>query len=215
MFPPVATYNKLEAPPTLKLLSYLYPDLLEKLKRQDNRLQIYFALCGFFHKQEMFSSFSKCCCCCSVTELCLTLCDPWSVACQASLSFTISRSLLKIMFIGLVMLSNRLILCCPLVFLPYSVSQHEGLFQWVSSPYQVANWSFSFSISPFNEQSGLISFRIDWFDPHAVQGTLKHLLQNQNSKASVLPCSAFIVVQLSHLYLTTGKTIALTIQNCR
>ena len=118
MFPPVATYNKLEAPPTLKLLSYLYPDLLGKLKRQDNRLQIYFALCGFFHKQEMFSSFSKCCCCCSVTELCLTLCDPWSVACQASLSFTISRSLLKIMFIGLVMLSNRLILCCPLLFLP-------------------------------------------------------------------------------------------------
>ena len=96
-----------------------------------------------------------------------------------------------------------------------SVFHHEGLFQWVSSPYQVADWSFSFSISPFNEQSGLISFRIDWFDPHAVQGTLKHLLQHQNSKASVLPCSAFIVVQLSHLYLTTGKTIALTIQNCR
>ena len=89
----------------------------------------------------------------------------------------------------------------------FNLSQHQGLFQWVSSSHQY--WSFSFSISPSNEYSGLISFRIDWFDL-AVQGTLKSLLQHHGSKASVLQCSAFSIVQLSHPYMTTGKTIAFT-----
>ena len=91
-----------------------------------------------------------------------------------------------------------------------NLSQHQGLFQWVRSSHQVANWSFS--ISPCNEYSGLISFRIDWFDLLAVQGILKSLLQHHSLKASVLWCSAFIMVQLSHPYMTAGKTIALTSQ---
>ena len=93
----------------------------------------------------------------------------------------------------------------------FSLSQHQGLFQWVSSSYQVAKvWSFSFSISPSNEHPGLISFRMDRLDLLAVQGTLKSLLQHHSSKASILRCSAFFVVKLSHPYVTTGKTIALT-----
>ena len=89
----------------------------------------------------------------------------------------------------------------------FNLSQHQGIFQWVRWP---KYWSFSFRISPFNEYSGLISFRIDWLDLLAVQGTLKSLLQHHSSKASVLWCSAFFIVQLSHPYLTIGKTIALT-----
>ena len=89
-------------------------------------------------------------------------------------------------------------------------SQHQGPFQWVNSPHEVANWSFSFSISPSNEHPGLISFRMDWLDLLAVQGTLKRLLQHHSSKASILWHSAFFIVQLSHPYMTTGKTIALT-----
>ena len=93
----------------------------------------------------------------------------------------------------------------------FSLSQYQGLFKWVSSLRQVAkHWSFSFSISPSNEYSGLISFRIDWLDLLAVQGTLKSLLQHYSSKASILQCSAFFIVQLSHLYMTTGKTITFT-----
>ena len=93
------------------------------------------------------------------------------------------------------------------------LSQHQGLFKWVNSSHQVAKyWSFSFSISPSNEYSGLISFRIDWFDLLAVLGTLKSLLQHRSSKASILLLSAFFIVQLSHPYMTTGKTIALTRQ---
>ena len=92
-----------------------------------------------------------------------------------------------------------------------NLSQHQGLFQWVSSSHQMAKyWSFSFSISPSNEHSGLISFRIDWFDLLVVQGTLKSLLQHHSSKASILQCSAFFMVQISHPYMTTGKIIALT-----
>ena len=95
----------------------------------------------------------------------------------------------------------------------HSLSQHQGLFQWVGSCIMWPKyWSFSFSTSPSNEYSGLISFRIDWFDLLAVQGTLKSLLQHHSSKASILWCPAFFMVQLSHLYITTGKTIALTIQ---
>ena len=129
---------------------------------------------------------------------------------SASLSITNSRSLLKLMFIELVMPSNHLILLSP--FCPaFYLSQNQGLFQWVSSSHQVAKvWSFSFSISPSNEYSGLISFRIDWFDLLAVQGTLISLLQHHSLKASILWCSAFLLVQLSHPYMTTGKTIAFT-----
>ena len=90
----------------------------------------------------------------------------------------------------------------------FNLSQHEGLFQWVSSPHQVAKyWSFSFSISPSNEYSGLISLKIDWFDLLAIQGTLKTLLQHHSSKASILRCSGFLMVRFSHPHMTTGKTI--------
>ena len=99
----------------------------------------------------------------------------------------------------------------PCSLFAINLSQHQGLFQQVDSSHQVANyWSFSFSISPSSEYSGLISFRIDWFDLLAVQGTLKSLLQHHGSKASILWCSVFFMVQLSHPYVTTGKTIALT-----
>ena len=109
--------------------------------------------------------------------------------------------------------SNHLILCCPLLLLPSIFSQHQGLFKWVSSLYQVVKiWSFTYSINPSNEYSGLISFRIHWLDLFAFQGTLKGLLQPHSPKASNLWCSAFFIVQLSHLYMTTGKTIALTRQ---
>ena len=95
-----------------------------------------------------------------------------------------------------------------------NLSQHQGPFKWVNSPHQVANyWSFSFNISASNEHPGLISFRMDWLDLLAVQGTVKSLLQHHSSKASILPCSAFFIVQLSHPYMTTGKTIALTRRN--
>ena len=112
-----------------------------------------------------------------------------------------------------VMPSNHLILFCSLLLLPSIFPSIRVFFQWVSSLYQVDQsiGSFSFSISPSNEYSGLISFRMDWFNLLTVQGTLKSLLQHHSSKASILQCSAFIMVQLSHLYITTGKTIALTI----
>ena len=135
---------------------------------------------------------------------------PWTAAHQASLSFTVSQILLK--FIS--MLSNSLILYCPLFLVP-SVFPSIRVFSNESALHLrwPKYWSFSFSIiSPSKEYSGLISFKIDWFDLLAVQGTLKSLLQYHNSKASILQCSAFFMVQLSHLYMTTGKTIALTIQ---
>ena len=126
---------------------------------------------------------------------------PWAAACQASLSITNSQSLLKLMSIELVMPSNHLILCWPLLFLPLvflSIRVFSVLhIRWPNY------WSFSFSISPLNEYSGLISFTIDWFDL-AVQGTLESLLQHHSSKASVLRHSAFFMVQLSHPYMTTG-----------
>ena len=132
------------------------------------------------------------------------------VACQASLSFTISRSLLKLISIESVMPSNHLILCCPLLLLPsffpsIRIFSSEPALHTMWPKY----WSFSFSISPSNEYLGLISFRIDWFDLLAVQRTLKSILQRHSSKASVLQCSAFFMVQLSHPHMTTGKTIAL------
>ena len=131
---------------------------------------------------------------------------------QASL-FTISRSLLKLISIESVMPSNHLLLCHPLLLLP-SVFPSIRVFSNESALHIMwpSYWSFSFSISPSNEYSGLISFRIDWFDLLAVQGTLKSVLQHHNSKAWILRHSAFFIVQLSHPYMTTGKTIALTIQ---
>ena len=135
----------------------------------------------------------------------------WTIAHRASLSFTISQSLLKLMSIEVVMPSNHLILCQPLlllssIFPTLMVFSNESALHIRWPKY----WSFSFSISPSNEYSGLISFRIDWFDLLAVQGTLRSLLQHHSSKASTLQCSAFFMAQLSHSYMTTGKTIALT-----
>ena len=134
---------------------------------------------------------------------------PWTAARQASLSITNSRSLLKLMSIESVMPSNHFILCCPLL-LPPSVFPNIRVFS--SELVLRIRWPkyWSFSISPSNEYSGLFSFRIDWLDLLAVQGTLKSLLQHHSSKASILWCSAFFIVQLSHPYMTTGKTIALT-----
>ena len=136
---------------------------------------------------------------------------PWTAACQASLSITNSWRLLKLMSIELVMTSNHLILCHPLLLLPsifpsIRVFSNESLLciRWMKY------YSFSFSISPFNEFTRLISFRMDQLDLLAIQGTLKSLLQHCSSKASILRYSAFFTVQLSHPYLTTGKTIALT-----
>ena len=136
---------------------------------------------------------------------------PWTAAHQASLSITNSWSLLKLMSIESVMPSNHLILCRPLLLPPsifprIRVFSNESALRIRWSKY----WSFSFSISPSNEYSGLISFRMDWFDLLAVQGTLKSLLQHHSSKASILQRSAFFIVQLSHPHMTTGKTIALT-----
>ena len=136
---------------------------------------------------------------------------PWIVAHQASLSITNTWSLLKLMSIELVMPSNHLILCRlpllpPSIFLSIRVFSNESALciRWPKY------WSFSFSISPSTEYSGLISFRTDWLDLLAVQGTLKSLLQYHSSKASVFQCSALFMVQVSHPYMTTGKTIALT-----
>ena len=135
---------------------------------------------------------------------------PWTAARQASLSINNSQSLLKLMSIESVMPSNHLILCHPLLNLSFNLSQHQGLFKWVSSSHQL-KYCFSFSISPSNEYSGLISFRMDRLDLLAVQGTLKSFLQHHSSKASILWCSAFFIVQLSHPYMTTAKIIALTL----
>ena len=133
---------------------------------------------------------------------------PCTAACQASLSITNSQSLIKLKSIES---SNHLILWCPLFLLPpippsIRVFSNESVLHIRWPKY----WSFSFSISPSNEYSGLISLRIDWLNIFAVQGTLKSLLQHHSSIASVLRCSAFFLVQLSHPYMTTSKTIALT-----
>ena len=152
----------------------------------------------------------------SVQSLCCVrlFATPWTAACQASLSITNSQSLLKLLSIELAMLSNHLILCYPLLLL-LSAFTNIRVFskKSVLCIRQPQYWSFSFSISPFNKQSGLISFRVDCFDLLAAQETLKSLLQHHSSKALVLWRSAFLIVQLSHPYMTTGKTIALTIQN--
>jgi len=131
---------------------------------------------------------------------------PCTAACQTSLSITNSLSLLKLMSIELVRPSNYLILCCPLLLLP-SIFPNTRVFsnELVLRIRWPKYWSFSFSISPSNEYSGLIFFRMDWLDLLAVQGTLKSLFQCHSSKASILWCSAFLMVQLSHPYMTTEK----------
>ena len=131
---------------------------------------------------------------------------PWTTACQASLSITSFRSLLKLMSIESVMLSNHLILCHPLLLLPsifpsIRVFSNDSILHIRWPKY----WSFSFSISPSNEYSGLISFRMDWLDLLAVLGSLKSLLQHHSSKASILQHSAFFIVRLSHPSMTTGR----------
>ena len=146
----------------------------------------------------------------SVTQSCPTLCDPMNHRTPGTLSITNSWSLLKLMCIELVMPSSHLILCCSLVLLspiPPSIRvfSNESIF-WMRWP---KYWSFSFSISPSNEHPGLISFRMDWLDLLAVQGTVKSLLQHHSSKASILHSSAFFAVQLSHPYMTTGKNHSL------
>ena len=138
---------------------------------------------------------------------------PWTAAHKASLSISNSWSLFKLMSIESVMPSNQLILCHSLPFPPSILPSIRAfsnesvlLIRWPKY------WSFSFSISPFNEYSELISFRMDWLDLLAIQGTLKSLLQHHSSKASILQHSAFFIVQLSHPYMTSGKTVALTRQ---
>ena len=135
---------------------------------------------------------------------------PWTAAHQASLSITNSQSLPKPMSIESVMPSNHLILCRPLLlpstFPSIRIFSNESALHIRWPKY----WSFSFNISPYNEHSGLISFRMDWLDLLAVQRTLKSLLQHHSSKASILRCSAFFIVQPSNPYMATGKTIALT-----
>ena len=139
---------------------------------------------------------------------------PWTAAHQVSLSIANSQSLLKLMSIKSVMPSNHLILCHPLLLLPsvfpsIRVFSSESVLQIRWPKY----WSFSFSISPSNEYSGLLSFRIDWFDLLVVQATLRSLLQHHSSKASILQHSAVFMVKLSHPYMTTGKTRAFTISS--
>ena len=136
---------------------------------------------------------------------------PWTTACPASLSLTISWRFLKLMFIDSMMPSNHLILCHPLLLLPAIVPSIRVFCSELALCIRWAKfWTFSFSIRPSSEYSGLISFMIDWFDLLVVQGTLKNLLQHHSLKTSVFWCSAFFMIQLSHPYLTTGKTIALT-----
>ena len=152
-------------------------------------------------------------CCCLIAKSVQLFATMWTATGQASLSFNISWSLCKLMSIESVMPSNHLIFCNPLLLLP-SIFPNirifaNGLALQIRWP---KYWSFSFSIRPSNEYSGLISFGMDWFDLLAVQGILKSLLQHHNLKALILWRSAFFMVQLSHPYMTTGKTISLTLQ---
>ena len=147
----------------------------------------------------------------SVTQSCLTFCDPMDCSVHSFPVLNQLPELIELMSIKSVMPCNHLILCCPLLLLPsifpsIRIISNESVFhiRWPKC------WSFSFSISPSNEHSRLISFRIDWLYLLEVQGTLKSLLQHHSSKASILQCSAFFIVQVSYPYMTTGKTIALT-----
>ena len=150
--------------------------------------------------------------CCSVAQSCLTLCDPMDWSMPGFLVLYHLPELAQTHVHGVSDLTNHLVPCCPLLFLP-SIFPSNRVFSNESALHirWPKCWSFSFSISPSNEYSGLISFRIEWCHLLAVQGALKSLLQHHSLKASVLRCSAFFTVQLSHLYKTTGMTITLTI----
>ena len=191
--------------PCFSRISILIPDLWD-LRGQRSLAS---ASCPTSASSLNWAGITTFCCCCWVIKSCVTL-TPWTVACQASLSFTISQSLLKLVSIQSVMPSNHLILCHPLVLLP-SIFPSIRVFSNQSA--LVIRWPkyWSFSISPSNEYSGLISFRIEWIEL-AVQGTTKSLLQHYGLKASILRLSAFFMVQLSHPYMTIGKTIALAIE---
>ena len=184
---------------------------MAKISRQLSPYLLYrsiYLIVWFFFTVEIFKL------CFSSVQLlsCVLLfATPWITALQASLSITTSRSSLRLMAIQSVMPSSHLILCRPLLLLPLippsiRVFSNESTLHMRWPKY----WSFSFSIITSKEIPGLISFRMDWLDLLAVQGTLKSLLQHHTSKASILWCSAFFTVQLSHPYMTTGKTIALT-----
>ena len=153
-------------------------------------------------------------CYCLVSQSCLTVCDAMDCSTSGFLSFTISWSLLKLMSIELVMPTNHLILSCPLLPVPSIFSSIRVFSNELALHIKWPKyWNFNFSLSPFSEYSGLISFRIDSFDLLAGQGTFQNLLQCYNLKASILQHSAFFMIQLLHLYMTTGKTIALTRQS--
>ena len=142
----------------------------------------------------------------------MTVCDPWTAACQALLSFTVSLSVLKFMSIESMMPSNNLMLCCPLLLLSLVFSSIRIFSSELAFHIRWLNyWSFNFNISPSNEYSGLISFRIDWFELFSVQGILNSLVRHHSSRVSILQHPAFFMIQLSHPYMTTGKTIALSI----
>ena len=196
---------KASQPPLLGVRASLVPDLFPCLLFQPHKVTIVpFLYSLLLVSDRVFSSVK------SLRRVRL-FATPWTAARQASLSITNSRSLLKLMSIESVMPSNHSILCHPLI-LPPSIFPSIRVFSNESAlcirwP---KYWSFSFNISPSNEHPGLISFRMDWLDLLAVQGTLKSLLQHHSSKASVLLCSAFFCVQCSHPYMTTGKTMALT-----
>ena len=169
-------------------------------------------ICGFFAWSTYILNLS-CCCCCSVVESCPTFCNPMDYSMPG---FPVFHYLLEfaqthVHWVGdAIQPSHILSSPSPPAF---NLSQHQSLFSWVgSSTKWVKNWCFSFSISPSNEYSGLISFRIDWLDLLAFQRTLKSLLQHHSSKASILQCSTFFIVQHSHPYMTTGKNIPLTVQ---
>ena len=145
-----------------------------------------------------------------VVQSCLNLCHPMecSMPCFPVLHYLLKSTQNCVHWVSDAIQPSHLLL--PPSFSPaFNLSQHQSLFKWVPSS-NPKYWSFSFSISPSNEYSGLISFKIDWFHLLAVQGTLKRLFQHHSLKASILQCSAFSMIQLSHPYMTTGKTIALT-----
>ena len=154
----------------------------------------------------------SCCCCCSVTHLCLTVWDPKDCSSPGLPEPHISRSLPKFMFIASVILSSHLILRCPLLCVPSIFPSIRDFFQWVVCLHQMTKiLELQLQHHPSSEYSGLISLKIDWFDLLAVQWTFRSLLQNHSSKASSLWHYAFFMVQLSQLYVTTGKTMALPI----
>ena len=186
----------------------LYPRCLECIEQRG----VSFNLVLRQHKKAPLSNFFSIVCDCSVQLLShiQLFATTWIAACQASLSIASSQSLLRLMSIESVMPSSHLILCLPLLLPPIPPSIRVFSNESVLCIRWPKYWSFSFSISSYNEYSGLISFRMDWMDLPVIQGTLKSLLQHHSSKASMLWCSVFFIVQLSHPYMTTEKTIALT-----